>query len=163
LDRSPVPGRETWPTCSSPPAPPARPPPPAPSPCRASATAMRAASDAASARERASPSFPPWQPPWPTPQPLPASPPAAASTPPRRRPLGNTRASALDERLQPLPAGVPGELFLSAAGVARGYLGSPGLTAECFGPDPYSPVPGERLYRTGDRARWLTDGRLEFL
>ena len=61
------------------------------------------------------------------------------------------------------PRGVPGELLLGGTGVTRGYLGNPRETARRFIPDPYSGVPGARLYRTGDRVRWLPDGRLEFI
>jgi amino acid adenylation domain-containing protein len=81
------------------------------------------------------------------------------------RPLANTRARVLGPPLpgsEPLPAAVPGELFLAGDGLARGYLGRPELTAERFVPDPWGP-PGARMYATGDRARLLADGQLEFL
>ncbi|MFL5383904.1 MAG: non-ribosomal peptide synthetase [Longimicrobiaceae bacterium] len=78
-------------------------------------------------------------------------------------PLDNVRCYVVDRWLRPVAPGEAGELLVAGAGVARGYLGRPALTAERFLPDPFSPVPGGRLYRTGDRARWLDDGALEFL
>ncbi|MFC8454582.1 amino acid adenylation domain-containing protein [Kitasatospora sp. NPDC057223] len=76
-------------------------------------------------------------------------------------PIENTTMYVLDDRLEPVPDGVPGEVYVGGAGVARGYLGAPALTAERFLPDPYG-APGSRLYRTGDRGRWR-GGELESL
>ncbi|MGZ3459276.1 MAG: condensation domain-containing protein, partial [Archangium sp.] len=89
--------------------------------------------------------------------------PENAATLPLGRPIANARMYVLDGNLQPVPAGVPGELYVGGACVGRGYLGRPELTAERFVPDPFSEEPGARLYRTGDKVRSLPDGSLEFL
>ncbi|HEX8695435.1 MAG TPA: amino acid adenylation domain-containing protein, partial [Longimicrobium sp.] len=78
-------------------------------------------------------------------------------------PLPNVAAYVLDPAWRPVPIGVPGELYVGGAGLARGYLDRPALTAERFVPDPFGGTPGARLYRTGDRVRWMADGTLEYL
>jgi amino acid adenylation domain-containing protein len=77
------------------------------------------------------------------------------------RPLHNTRLYIVDERHQPLPIGIPGELFIAGENLARGYLNRPELTEERFIPDPF--VAGQRMYRSGDLARWHDDGTIEYL
>jgi acyl carrier protein len=79
------------------------------------------------------------------------------------RPLANVTVRVLDEALEPVPVGVPGELCVAGAGLAHGYVDRPDLTAERFVPDPIGRTPGARLYRTGDRVRYRSDGIFEFL
>jgi amino acid adenylation domain-containing protein/non-ribosomal peptide synthase protein (TIGR01720 family) len=89
--------------------------------------------------------------------------PGTPADPPIGRPIDNTQAYVLDERLRPVPRGLPGELFIGGNGLARGYLNRPELSAESFLPNPFARQPGQRLYRTGDRVRYRGDGALEFL
>ena len=84
-------------------------------------------------------------------------------TVPIGRPIANTQIRILDEYLQPVPVGISGESYIGGAGVVRGYLNRPSLTAGRFLPDPYGTQPGQRVYRTGDRARFHPDGSIEFL
>ncbi len=97
--------------------------------------------------------------------PVPPLPPGArpeqVAMPDIGRPIDNVKAVVLDKHLRPVPVGLVGELYLGGAGVARGYLGRPGLTASRFLPDPDGP-PGSRLYSTGDLVRWRPEGTLEF-
>ena len=79
------------------------------------------------------------------------------------RPIDNVQVYILDEQLNPLPIGVPGELHIASVGLARGYLGRADLTAEKFIPNPFSAEPGARMYKSGDLARWLSESNLEFL
>ncbi|XXZ41221.1 amino acid adenylation domain-containing protein [Sorangium sp. So ce327] len=87
---------------------------------------------------------------------------AASATLPLGKPLSNSRVYVLGSDLQPMPSGVAGEVYIGGQGVARGYLGRADLTADRFVPDPFGEA-GERLYRTGDRAKYLEDGSIEFL
>jgi acyl-CoA synthetase (AMP-forming)/AMP-acid ligase II len=93
---------------------------------------------------------------------------SAADEPPKAyvpigKPFLNHRVYVLNERGRPVPAGVPGELFIGGSGVVRGYLNQPEITAERFLPDPFAVEPGGRMLRTGDRVRMLPDGNLEML
>lgn len=87
----------------------------------------------------------------------------ALSLVPIGRPIANIRAYILDQNRQPVPVGVPGELYLAGDGLARGYFNRPDLTAERFIPNPFASEPDERLYKTGDRVRYLPDGTIAFL
>ncbi|MFE1174091.1 amino acid adenylation domain-containing protein [Streptomyces sp. NPDC058773] len=82
---------------------------------------------------------------------------------PLGRPLPDARVHVLDDRMEPVPVGVAGEVYLGGLRLARGYLRQPRHTADRFVPDPYGDRPGERLYRTGDRGRYRADGTVEFL
>ena len=79
------------------------------------------------------------------------------------RPIANTRLYILDDHLQPVPKGMPGELYIGGSGVVRGYLNRPDLTAEKFVPDAYGSEPGCRLYRTGDVCKYLEDGNIAYV
>jgi len=79
------------------------------------------------------------------------------------RPIPDLQVYLLDQNLQPVPIGVPGEIYLGGAGLARGYLNRPELTAERFIPNPEQDARRARLYKTGDKARYLPNGDLEFL
>jgi amino acid adenylation domain-containing protein len=88
---------------------------------------------------------------------------AAAITVPIGRPIANTEVYVLDRHGEPVPPGVPGEIYIGGPGLALGYHGRPDLTAERFVAHPFDPTPGARLFRTGDRARYRDDGAIEFL
>jgi amino acid adenylation domain-containing protein len=87
----------------------------------------------------------------------------ASSNPPIGKPIGNFRLFVLDESLNPVPVGVPGELCVEGIGLARGYLNQPAMTAEKFSPNPFSHIKGSRLYHTGDLVKYQEDGNIEYL
>jgi amino acid adenylation domain-containing protein len=89
--------------------------------------------------------------------------PGRSGAPPIGRPLANAKVYILDERKEPVPIGVAGELYIGGIGVARGYLNRAELTATRFLLDPFAPESKARMYRTGDLGRWLPDGNIEFL
>jgi amino acid adenylation domain-containing protein len=95
--------------------------------------------------------------------PIPSELDAPVKVVPLGRPIANTRVYLLDQHLQPIPIDVPGELYISSPSLGQGYLNHPALTAEKFIPNPYSSQPGDRLYKTGDQGRYLSDGNIEFL
>ena len=78
------------------------------------------------------------------------------------RPVANTQVYILDPRMEPVPIGVVGEIYIAGAGVTRGYLNRPQLTEERFLKDPFAGKPGSRMYRTGDLGRWLENGNIEY-
>jgi acyl-coenzyme A synthetase/AMP-(fatty) acid ligase/acyl carrier protein len=84
-------------------------------------------------------------------------------TVPIGRSIANVQVYILDMLLNPVPVGMPGDVYIGGAGVSRGYLNQPHLTAAVFLPDPFAEAAGSRMYRTGDRGRYLSDGNLEFL
>jgi amino acid adenylation domain-containing protein len=86
-----------------------------------------------------------------------------AGPPPIGRPVSNTQVYILDPGLLPVPVGVPGELWITGTGIARGYRNQPGLTRERFIPNPFGEDPNSRMYKTGDLVRWRPDGQIEFL
>src|SRR4029079_12395902 len=79
------------------------------------------------------------------------------------KPIANTQTYVLDKHMEPVPIGVPGELYTGGDGLACGYLNQPELTAQKFVPNPFNKAPGAKLYKTGDLCRYLADGRIEFL